>query len=118
MRRDALADAFGEIFRGAFGIGAVGGGISGAAIRHCIGIGLRRGIFSNEAGLGSSALLHASAEDGNARTQGLFAIFEVFADTILCCTLTALVLLTTNVLPSGLDALPWSWRVFQRLWTF
>ena len=57
-------------------------------------IGLRRGIFSNEAGLGSSSLLQMDADSGDAAMQGKWAAAEVFADTVICCTATALVILT------------------------
>lgn len=83
-----------QILREAFGIRAMGGGIAASALLHSMSIGIRRGIFSNEAGLGSSALLHMEAE-GTAQQQGNWAAAEVFADTVLCCTATALVLLTT-----------------------
>ncbi len=83
-----------QILREALGIRAVGGGIAASALLHSMSIGIRRGIFSNEAGLGSSALLHMEAE-GDPQQQGNWAAAEVFADTVLCCTATALVLLTT-----------------------
>ena len=103
LRREMLADAFCSIFRGAFGLTAVGGGISGAAVRRCMNIGLRRGVFSNEAGLGSASLLHAAAEAEDPKLQGMCGIFEVFADTMLCCTMTALVILCSGVTDPGLD---------------
>jgi AGCS family alanine or glycine:cation symporter len=98
-----IPSAFSQIFKGAFGISAVGGGISGAVLKNAINSGLRRGIFSNEAGLGSSALLHSAAESSDPEVQGMWGIFEVFIDTIVCCTLTALVILTTSSTTSGLD---------------
>lgn len=88
--------AFSLIFKEAFGIREVGGGISGAVISKSVNAGLRRGVFSNEAGLGSSAVLHSSADCNNPGQQGMWAVFEVFADTIVCCTVTALVILTTG----------------------
>lgn len=103
LRRDALGDAFSSIFRGAFGLTAVGGGVSGAAVRQCINIGLRRGVFSNEAGLGSASLLHAAGEAEDPCVQGMCGIFEVFADTILCCTMTALVILCSGVTDPTLE---------------
>lgn len=100
---ERIPAAFSEIFRGAFGIRSVGGGISGAVISRSINAGLRRGVFSNEAGLGSSAVLHSSADCRDPGQQGMWAVFEVFADTIVCCTLTALVILTTGVMDGGSD---------------
>lgn len=88
----ALPDAFGEILRGAFTPDAAGGGVLGAML-----VGVRRGVFTNEAGLGSAAMVHASAECDDAAEQGMWGMFEVFFDTIVCCTLTALVLLTSGV---------------------
>ncbi|MBE6844477.1 MAG: sodium:alanine symporter family protein [Ruminococcus sp.] len=97
----ALPQTLAEIFRGAFGIKAVGGGISGEIIKRSINTGLRRGVFSNEAGLGSSSLLHSATENASPHRQGLWAVFEVFTDTIICCTLTALAIMTTGSLSSG-----------------
>lgn len=85
--------AFGEIFKSAFGIKQVGAGLFGSALSA----GLRHGVFSNEAGLGSSALIHSNAEDSDPYLQGMWSIFEVFLDTMVCCTLTALMILTSGV---------------------
>lgn len=83
-----------RIFREAFGFRAAGSGFCASCLIHSMSIGLRRGIFSNEAGLGSSALLHMEADAGDAAAQGKWAAAEVFADTVICCTATALVILT------------------------
>ncbi len=88
--------AFEQIFNGAFGIKAVGGGVSGAVIKNAVNTGLRRGIFSNEAGLGSAGILHSASSVESPHIQGMWGIFEVFADTIICCTITALVILTNG----------------------
>lgn len=88
-----IPDALGEILRGAFGIKQAGAGMFGSAVSA----GLRHGVFSNEAGLGSSALIHSSAEDSDRYLQGMWSIFEVFLDTAVCCTLTALMVLTSGV---------------------
>lgn len=98
-----IPTAFCEIFRGAFGIRSAGGGVSGTIIAMSVNAGLRRGVFSNEAGLGSSAVLHSPAESGSPNQLGMWAVFEVFVDTIVCCTLTALVILTTGAESSGKD---------------
>lgn len=63
--------------------------------------GFARGIFSNEAGLGSAPIAHASADSSNPAAQGMWGIFEVFADTLVVCTLTALVILTSGVADGG-----------------
>ena len=91
-----LPAAFAEILRSAFGIRQAAGGICGAAVRTALSAGLRRGVFSNEAGLGSSAIVHSDAECETPSQMGMWAVVEVFADTIICCTLTALVLLASG----------------------
>ncbi|MBQ8181135.1 MAG: sodium:alanine symporter family protein [Ruminococcus sp.] len=84
-----LPEAFRSIFTQAFGFEqAASGGIG-----YTISIGIRRGIFSNEAGLGSSPILHSAAESDSPHLQGMWSMFEVFFDTIICCTLTALVII-------------------------
>ncbi|MEG0614456.1 MAG: sodium:alanine symporter family protein [Oscillospiraceae bacterium] len=93
-----IPTVFREIFSGAFGFDAAVGGFSGAIVRQAVTVGLRRGVFSNEAGLGSSAVVHAQAEDKEPVLQGMWAVFEVFVDTIICCTLTALAVLCSGVL--------------------
>lgn len=93
-RAEVLPTVFEQIFKEAFGIRAMGGGFSASAMLYAMGIGIRRGIFSNEAGLGSSAMLHMEAQDTAPRRQGQWAAAEVVADTVICCTATALVLLT------------------------
>ena len=94
--RHNLSSAFGEIFSQAFSLKSVGGGVGGYTMSQALSVGLRRGVFSNEAGLGSSPIMHGSATDSSPHNQGMWSVFEVFLDTIICCTLTALVLLTSN----------------------
>lgn len=89
----ALPNAFSAIFRCAFGFRQTIGGFSGTVISRSVSVGIRRGIFSNEAGLGSSPLLHSASESNNSEMQGMCSMFEVFLDTIVCCTLTAVTLL-------------------------
>jgi AGCS family alanine or glycine:cation symporter len=91
-----IPKVFALIFKQAFGFDEISGGFSGYVIAQSINIGLRRGIFSNEAGLGTSALMHKDVGSENAHLQGQWGIVEIFIDTILCCTLTALVILCTN----------------------
>ena len=85
--------AFAAIFVGAFRPQAVAGGVAGATIRTAITKGVGRGIFSNEAGLGSAPIAHAAADVEDPVDQGIFGVFEVFMDTIVVCTMTALVVL-------------------------
>lgn len=91
-----ILPAFGEIFGSAFQLKSVGGGVMGYGIARAMRYGFARGIFSNEAGLGSSVLVHSSADVEEPVEQGLWGIFEVFFDTIVICTLTALAILTTG----------------------
>ena len=97
-----IGPAFGKIFSCAFTPGAVGGAAAGIALKQTIVWGLRRSAFSNEAGLGSAAIAHAAADTKGPVQQGLYGIFEVFADTIVICTLTALTIICSGVdIPFG-----------------
>ena len=91
-----LGAAFASIFKGAFCPKAVLGGGAGVGIRQAVRWGVARGVFSNEAGLGSAPMAHAMA-DADPREQGLFGVFEVFLDTIVLCTLTALAILASGI---------------------
>lgn len=93
--------AFSEIFKSAFNFRSVGGGVLGYGIVRAMRYGVARGIFSNEAGLGSSVIAHSTANVKEPVHQGLWGIFEVFLDTFIICTLTALVLLTTKSFDQG-----------------
>lgn len=97
-----LPAVFGAIFRGAFDPASVTGGVVGSMF---IGVkkGVSRGIFSNEAGLGTGSIAHACADTRKPVKQGFFGVFEVFVDTIIICTLTALVILCSGV-PVGYGA--------------
>lgn len=93
----AIPETFRLIFTSAFSSKAVAGGVGGFAFSQIIKKGLARGVFSNEAGLGSSVIAHSASETREPVKQGLWGIFEVFFDTFVICTLTALVILTTNI---------------------
>ena len=93
---DNLPTAFSSIVKGAFNPSAVTGGVVGAAF-VAVQKGVARGIFSNEAGLGTASIAHAGAEVNDPVQQGLFGVFEVFVDTIIICTFTALVILCSGV---------------------
>jgi AGCS family alanine or glycine:cation symporter len=95
---DQVAAAFTAIFKGAFAMKAVGGGIVGSGVRSAVTWGMKRGVFSNEAGLGSSVMVHSASNVKEPVQQGMWGIFEVFADTIVVCTLTALAVLTSGVM--------------------
>lgn len=99
-----VPSVFASIIHGAFNPSAVTGGIVGSFFLS-MKKGVSRGIFSNEAGLGTGSIAHACADTNEPVKQGLFGIFEVFADTIVICTLTALVILVSGVsVPYGADA--------------
>ena len=89
----SLGAVFGMIFKGAFSAEAALGGAFGITIMTTIQKGVGRGVFSNEAGLGSAPMAHAASSEKDPVKQGLYGIFEVFMDTIVICTLTALTLL-------------------------
>ncbi|MFR8766712.1 MAG: alanine/glycine:cation symporter family protein [Eubacterium sp.] len=91
-----LPTVFASIFEGAFNPSSVTGGVVGS-IFICMKRGVSRGIFSNEAGLGTGSIAHACADTQKPVKQGFFGIFEVFTDTIVICTLTALVILCSGV---------------------
>jgi AGCS family alanine or glycine:cation symporter len=94
----ALPAAIAAIFKFAFGIKAVAGGAAGTAIATVITQGCKRGVFSNEAGLGSSVMVHSNSNVKEPVKQGVWGIFEVFADTMVVCTMTALVVLTSGAI--------------------
>ncbi len=94
---ERLPGAFLSIFQCAFNAKAIGGGLAGNTIINIMSRGIARGVFSNEAGLGSAPMAHAHSSETNPVKQGLFGIFEVFVSTICICTLTALVVMTSGV---------------------
>ncbi len=93
---ELLPSTFKMIIVGAFNPNAVTGGIVGSVL-SCVISGASKGVFSNEAGLGTSAMAHSVAYDASSQTQGLFGIFEVFIDTVVICTLTGLTILCSGV---------------------
>ncbi len=100
QRRLMLPQAFAAIFRGAFGKGS-GRGIVGALTGGAVRYGVSRGLVSNEAGCGTAPIAHAAANAKSPAQQGFWGIFEVFVDTVLLCTLTALVILVSGVPLTG-----------------
>lgn len=87
---------FSSIFKNAFDFRPIAGAASGLVIKRAVTIGFKRGVFSNEAGLGSSVIVHSSSDVKEPAVQGMWGIFEVFFDTIIMCTLTAFVLLSST----------------------
>ena len=111
-----ILPALSEIFTGAFQLRSVSGGVMGYAIARAMRYGFARGVFSNEAGLGSSVLVHSSADVKEPVLQGLWGIFEVFFDTIVICTLTALAVLTTGAhTVSGLEGVNITMYAFENV---
>ena len=93
-----MGAVFTAIFKGAFGLRAVGGGIVGSGVKLALTWGMKRGVFSNEAGLGSSVMVHSSSNVKEPVRQGMWGIFEVFADTMVVCTLTAFAVLSSGLI--------------------
>lgn len=93
----SIPDAFSKIFSTAFTPQAMFGATTGIVLKQTIIWGLRRSAFSNEAGLGSAAIAHAAADTKGPVNQGLYGIFEVFVDTIVICSLTALTIICSGV---------------------
>lgn len=91
-----LPAVFSGIVRSAFGLSQIGGGIAGAAVKTAVSMGFKRGVFSNEAGLGTSVFAHAASGIKDPVICGMWSVFEIFFDTIVMCSLTALVLLTAR----------------------
>jgi AGCS family alanine or glycine:cation symporter len=100
-RLSAIPEAFALIFRHAFTPSAAAGGFAGATVMQAMRYGVARGVFSNEAGLGSAPIAHAAAKTDHPVRQGLWGIFEVFADTIVVCSITALTIIVTGAWQSG-----------------
>lgn len=97
VHRANLPQACGQILACAFDRGAGAGGVLGYGVAQALRIGVSRGVFSNEAGLGSSVMVHTAADANEPCEQGMWAVFEVFFDTIVMCTVTALVILSSGV---------------------
>ena len=111
---DAVPGAFGMIFKGAFGFDSAATGISIGLIMLAMQKGVARGIFSNEAGQGSAPIAHAAAKNNNPVNQGLVAMLGTIIDTLIVCTITALIILTSNVI--GPECLPTSVNI-DVFWT-
>ncbi|MCR4876580.1 MAG: alanine:cation symporter family protein [Clostridiales bacterium] len=98
MNISHVGAVFTAIFKGAFATEAAAGGIVGYGIKLAIEQGMKRGVFSNEAGLGSSVMVHSNSNTREPVKQGMWGIFEVFADTIIVCTLTAFAVLSSGLI--------------------
>jgi len=103
VNADKIIPSFQLIFRYAFTPMAAAGGFAGSLVLNTMRMGIARGLFSNEAGLGSAPIAHAAAKENEPVRQGLVAMLGPFIDTLVICTLTALVIIVTGAWQSGLN---------------
>ncbi len=103
MNMDKILPAFALIFRHAFTPTAATGGFAGSVVLYTMRIGLARGLFSNEAGLGSAPIAHAAAKENEPVREGLVAMLGPFIDTLIICSMTALVIIISGGWSSGLN---------------
>ena len=101
VHMDRIPSTIHSILHGAFSPKAAGGGVLGYGITIAMKKGISRGVFSNEAGLGSSVTVHTNSDTKEPVVQGMWGIFEVFTDTVVMCTITALRSLTSGVYDEG-----------------
>lgn len=113
MNGSHIPEAFGLIFKYAFTPAAASGGFVGATIATAMRRGISRGVFSNEAGLGSAPIAHAAATTDHPVRQGLWGVFEVFMDTIVICTLTALAIMVSGLWNSGVTGAALTTQAFN-----
>ena len=114
-----LPNALRDIFACAFGAQPIMGGVAGYTVSAAISKGVARGIFSNEAGMGTAATVHATAQTDHPIHQGMYGIFEIFIDTIVVCSLTGLAVLCANILPTATEELagvPMVMEAFRGTW--
>ncbi len=114
MHMDKVPSALQLILTHAFAPASAAGGFAGAAVSAAIRFGVARGVFSNEAGLGSAPIAHAAARTNSPVRQGLVAMTGVFFDTIIVCTMTALVILSTGAWTSGETSSALTYLAFQQ----
>ena len=106
LRIGQIPAVFGQIFAGAFSFKSIGGGLFGYTIMMAMKQGFARGVFSNEAGLGSAPIAHAASSTEEPCEQAIWGVFEVFIDTIVICSMTAFAVLLSGILNTdgGLSA--------------
>lgn len=114
MNYKFIPDAFALIFEHAFTLPSAAGGAAGYTMMLAMRYGFARGVFSNEAGLGSAPIAHAASNTKDPVKQGLWGVFEVFLDTMIICTLTALVVLTSGLWNTGIDGAALSIAAFDQ----
>jgi len=108
-----IPGALSLVFNSAFSGAAATGGFAGSTVAMALRYGIARGLFSNEAGLGSAPMVHAAATTDHPVRQGLYGIFEVFVDTLLICTTTGLAILVTGTWSGGTTGAALSAQAFQ-----
>lgn len=113
LQIDQVPAALALIFQHAFSPSAASGGFAGAAVAAAVRFGVARGVFSNESGLGSAPIAHAAARTNSPVRQGLIAMTGVFFDTIVICSMTALVILSTGVWTSGKTSSALTYLAFE-----
>ena len=113
MHAGELPGVFRLVISSAFSGSAAVGGFAGSTVAMALRYGIARGLFSNEAGLGSAPMVHAAANTDHPVRQGMYGIFEVFVDTILICTTTGLVILATGTWDSGATGAALSAQAFE-----
>ncbi len=113
----AIPSAFSDIFHYALAPAPAVGGFAGAAVVAAIQMGMARGMLSNEAGLGTAPMVHANAETEHPFKQGLWGAAEVFVDTTVVCTMTALIILTSGVLPNGVTGIEMLLQAFSTFYS-
>ncbi|MEM1484768.1 sodium:alanine symporter family protein [Oscillospiraceae bacterium PP1C4] len=113
MNYQQIPAAFDSIITEAFSLKSIGGGVGGYVMMNAIRFGVARGVFSNEAGLGSSVIVNSASNVKEPVQQGMWGIFEVFADTIIMCTLTALCIITSGVHLTGAEGAALSIAAFS-----
>lgn len=111
-----IPNAFGMIFKYAFQPAPAVGGFLGSTISLAMARGAARGIFSNEAGMGTSATVHATAQTDHPVHQGMYGILEVFVVSLIICTLTALTVLTSGVWCNGNTGVVMTFDAFRQVW--
>ena len=114
----SIPAAFTTIVRYAFAPAPAVGGFAGSTISLAMGRGASRGIFSNEAGMGTATTVHATAQTDNPAHQGMYGILEVFIDTIIICTLTALTVICSGVWSNGDTGVVLTFDAFRNVWGF
>lgn len=108
-----IPGAFAQIFKGAFTPAGAAGGFAGTTVMRMMTIGMARGLFSNEAGLGSSPIIHSSATVKHPVEQGIWGSIEVFVDTLIIATITGLAIVVSGVWNSGLSGAELTMKAFE-----